>query len=170
MSIDEVYKKLKADFPKEAYSVDNTRGFPLTSIKAQYVIERLNDVLGLDGWSIDGEFEKDENGVAFIGSLNVKIGDKEVTRSGVGYGAYQKDKDGNLKKSSIGDAFKSAMTDMISKTASHIGVGNEVFKGNVDPAKLDLTTVTPSNGSSYKKNTWGPAKKTVSTNGTGDFA
>lgn len=169
MSVEEVYKKLKADFPKEAYSVDNTRGFNLTSIKAQYVVERLNDVLGLDGWSVDGAFEKDDNGVAFMGSLNVKIGDKEVTRPGVGYGAYQKDKEGKLKKASIGDAFKSAMTDMISKTASHIGVGNEVFKGNVDPAKIDSPSSSASNGSSYKKNTWGPAKKASKTSETGDF-
>ena len=43
----QIYDKLKAPFPKDAYSCDSSRGFNLTSIKAQYVIERLNDVLGI---------------------------------------------------------------------------------------------------------------------------
>ena len=37
---------LKAPFPLEALSSDFSRGFELTSIKAAYVIERLNKVLG----------------------------------------------------------------------------------------------------------------------------
>ena len=37
---------LRAPFPAEALSADTSRGFELTSIKAAYVIERLNDVFG----------------------------------------------------------------------------------------------------------------------------
>jgi hypothetical protein len=40
---------LKSPFPSEALSADTSRGFELTSIKAAYVIERLNDVFGLCG-------------------------------------------------------------------------------------------------------------------------
>jgi hypothetical protein len=37
---------LKAPFPSAALSADTSRGFELTSIKAAYVIERLNEVFG----------------------------------------------------------------------------------------------------------------------------
>ena len=39
---------LKLDFPPEALSEDNSRGFKLTSIKAAFVVERLNDVFGIE--------------------------------------------------------------------------------------------------------------------------
>jgi hypothetical protein len=37
---------LKAPFPAEAFSTDDSRGFELTSIKAAFIIERLNEVFG----------------------------------------------------------------------------------------------------------------------------
>jgi len=37
---------LKAPFPAGALSADTSRGFELTSIKAAFVIERLNEVFG----------------------------------------------------------------------------------------------------------------------------
>ena len=37
---------IKAPFPSEALSSDTSRGFELTSIKAAFVIERLNEVFG----------------------------------------------------------------------------------------------------------------------------
>ena len=46
----ELYAALSAEFPKEAMTEDSSRGFSMTSIKAQYVRERLNEVMGVDGW------------------------------------------------------------------------------------------------------------------------
>ena len=40
---------LKSPFPPKALSVDTSRGFELTSIKAAFVIERLNEVFGTCG-------------------------------------------------------------------------------------------------------------------------
>ena len=40
---------LKAPFPPESLISDTSRGFELTSIKAAYVIERLNEVFGTCG-------------------------------------------------------------------------------------------------------------------------
>jgi hypothetical protein len=37
---------LRASFPAEALSADTSRGFELTSIKAAFVVERLNEVFG----------------------------------------------------------------------------------------------------------------------------
>jgi hypothetical protein len=40
---------LKSLFPPEALSADTSRGFELTSIKAAFVVERLNEVFGSYG-------------------------------------------------------------------------------------------------------------------------
>lgn len=40
---------IQAPFPPEALSSDTSRGFEFTSIKAAFVIERLNQVLGSCG-------------------------------------------------------------------------------------------------------------------------
>jgi len=56
---------LKAPFPAEALSKDTSRGFELTSIKAAFVIERLNEVFGPCGigWRyVHGPFEVFGNG------------------------------------------------------------------------------------------------------------
>lgn len=49
MLTQEQLQALKAPFPDAALSADTSRGFELTSIKAAYVIERLNDVFGVCG-------------------------------------------------------------------------------------------------------------------------
>jgi hypothetical protein len=40
---------IKAPFPPEALSADTSRGFELTSTKAAFVVERLNEVFGSCG-------------------------------------------------------------------------------------------------------------------------
>ena len=49
MLTDNQIRALRAPFPPESLKPDMSRGFELTSIKAAYVIERLNDVFGLCG-------------------------------------------------------------------------------------------------------------------------
>ena len=121
-----LYEGLKAPFPKEALSTDSSRGFALTSIKAQYVTERLNEVCGVDGWSFTGEYKEvsGEGGVLFFGVLTINDGFKGHQQEAVGFSA---------QKRNVGDAYKGAKTDALSKAASLFGLGNEVFKGNVAP-------------------------------------
>ena len=60
MLTDEQVQALRAPLPAEALTPDTSRGFELTSIKAAYVIERLNDVFGTCGvgWRyVHGPFE-----------------------------------------------------------------------------------------------------------------
>jgi hypothetical protein len=122
----ELYKQLTADFPAEALSKDTSRGFELTSIKAQYVVERLNDVFGPEGWKADYTVQllDKEQGciVKCVLIANANEGATLIQRSAFG---------GSEIKRNIGDTIKSAMTDSLSKAASHIGIGNDVFKGKV---------------------------------------
>lgn len=131
MKENEVYAALTAEFPTEAYSVDSSRGFDLTSIKAQYVVDRLNSVLGVMNWSHGGEYKETENGVIFIGTLVVTVDGKQNRQMAPGYSADKKN---------MGDAYKGAKTDSLSKAASMFGVGDSVFKGKVSAKDVKAGT------------------------------
>lgn len=132
--MDSLLEQLKKPFPKNAHSTDSSRGFDLTSIKAQWVVERLNDVFGIFGWSFHPEYEKEGNNVLCHGLLVVReydgpeiINERRVEQTG-----------GATVKKTMADAYKSAATDSLGKCASWLCVGNDVFKGNVDPRTFEL--------------------------------
>jgi len=149
---------LKAPFPEVALSADTSRGFELTSIKAAYVIERLNEVFGPCGFGwryAHSPFE----------ACDLKNGSQEIITE-VAF-QYRGDgengcpraewcaltKDWGWHESSPAtwsepifacggkavvkggaphtDARKSAVTDGLTKAASMLGVGHTVFKGLV---------------------------------------
>ena len=125
-TLKDAFNEFKKEFPEEAYSTDGSRGFDLTSLKAQYIVERLNDVTYQNngGWYLTGEYQETDNGVLYYGQLTVSIGEESVIRENVGFGKW-------AKHSNDGDAYKSAATDCLGKCASHIGIGNEMYKGNI---------------------------------------
>ena len=126
-------EKLKADFPEEAYSADNSRGFELTSIKAAYVIERLNEVFGLcgTGWKyevskFDNALDDTTGSVAEVGvkvKLWYKMENGEWSEPITHVGGKR------VVKGNYTDARKSAITDGLTKIASMLGVGHKAFKG-----------------------------------------
>lgn len=160
MSSKNIYEQLTAPFPKEAMTVDSSRGFKLTSIKAQYVRERLNEVMGVDGWETESKVvNQDDTGVAVSLAMTLHFEGKAVTRTAFG-GATKKG-----KGQTYGDLYKSAETDALCKVASNFGVGNDVFKGLVDPDTLGTKSA---GGSSKKKSSFprSTQKKTETTDST----
>lgn len=137
MDLKKIYEGLKADFPKEAYSKDSSRGFDLTSLKAQYIIERLNDVVGITGWKLSGEFQPTDKGVLYMGTLSLVNDSGELVHSveAIGYADNKKN---------TGDTYKSARTDALSKAASYYGLGNEMFKGNISVGGASKVPSKPS--------------------------
>lgn len=133
----ELFHRLSEGFPKEAYSVDSSRGFNLTSLKAQYIKERLNTVFSVFGWEFEEAFKEVSGGIICHGELTVGIEedkhDIHLERAvyATGYSAFKKN---------MGDAYKGASTDALSKASSFIGIGNEVFKGNVNLATISEKT------------------------------
>lgn len=125
----DIYEKLKAPFPREAYEEDKSRGFKMTSVKAQYIVERLNDVLGLGAWKLEGEFEKCNSGALFHGKLTIKIDDHLIEVENTGFSPVNT----NKKNNNVGDVYKGARTDCLSKCCSWIGIANDVYKGKVNP-------------------------------------
>jgi hypothetical protein len=152
---------LKSPFPSEALSADISRGFELTSIKAAYVIERLNEVFGVCGigWRYahspfevftDNGKEEIITEVAFqyrFSATNDCTGCDPVVwdaqandwtfRNGHSNHNWSEPifaSGGKLVgkgSAPLTDARKSAVTDGLTKAASMIGVGHDVFKGLV---------------------------------------
>ncbi len=130
---DAVREKLKAPFPAEAISQHPTKTF-LSTIKAIYIVERLNDVVGIGGWDLEHEIVSDpEDYVSVRGRLHYG---KRNADDGPAYSIYEfrtPDQYGGHKKTGTNtepaDGYKSAVTDCQSKCASYLEIGIDVFKG-----------------------------------------
>ncbi len=122
----EVRDKLRKPFPKEAYSKIESKSF-LTSLKAAYVVERLNDVFGVGRWNYSHSVirETDEQ-VLIKGQLIILDYDCIVPET---YGSHKI----VGKGVELADGYKSAMTDGLTKAASYVEIGHEVFKGLINP-------------------------------------
>lgn len=138
-AIQDLYQQLRVDLPEQCYELDDSRGFPLTGIKAAYVVERLNQVFGLcgHGWYYTlPKFEIIDPFVLvhlelywrFNGSWSKPV----LTAGGT-----------RIVKGRIGDAAKGAMTDALKKAASLLGVGHVCYKGLKNPPGNSNTGRSP---------------------------
>lgn len=118
--------ELSAPLPTEAVSQHPTKTY-LSSIKAIYVTERLNEVFGIGGWTT--KVEKIADGDK--GMVVVKL-TFEVPQYKIYYECFGGNDNGGYdsKNFDLGDAYKGATTDAITKVCSFLGIGIEVFKGN----------------------------------------
>lgn len=120
----ELAGKLREYLPKEAIKQHPTKTY-LSSINPMYVVERLNDVFGENGW--EAEYRLVEQGPMVVMECRLKCyppeqPDRPILRQTFG---------GNDNKD-LGDAYKGACTDALTKAASQIGIGSEVYKGIYD--------------------------------------
>lgn len=122
---------LCADFPDEAYKKHDSKSF-LTTLKAMYIVERLNDVFGIGRWTIDDQkvIKDDGNYVLMSGRLTFLDYDCQIPTQ---YGGHATS--GTNKEPA--DGYKSAVTDILSKSASYLEIGIELFKGNINPSGND---------------------------------
>ena len=108
---------LSEPLPKEAVTPHPTKKF-LSSIKSIYVTERLNEVFGVGRWRIESEIVERVERMVVV-KMKFTIPD---------YGIYYECYGGN-DNPDLGDAYKGATTDAITKVASWLGIGADVFKG-----------------------------------------
>jgi hypothetical protein len=130
-----IYIELLNPFSIDDYSIDKSRGFPLTSLKAQSIKQRLNEVFGIFGWCFKESFIEKPEGIICHGKLLVRNPEdsteiREVEATG---GCEFKD-----KAQTLSDAYKSAATEALSKASSYIGIGNEMYKGNISTDYIAL--------------------------------
>lgn len=135
---DEMYIHLKKALPNEAVTKHPTKTY-LSSIKAIYVTERLNDVFGCGSWQIRAEkvSENDKGMIVIKTSLT-------IPEYGVYYESYGGNDNGgdNNKNFDLGDAYKGATTDGITKIGSYLGIGISVFMGKGNKTITPVTKKT----------------------------
>lgn len=114
---EEMRARLCTPLPKEAVTPHPTKKF-LSSIKSIYVTERLNEVFGVGTWRVKTEVvDKDTKMIVCKVTLT-------IPEYGIEYECF-----GGNDNADLGDAYKGATTDALTKIASWMGIGGEVFRG-----------------------------------------
>jgi hypothetical protein len=121
---EELKTKLKEPLPDEAVSPNPLKP-GLSAIRVIYVVERLNDVFGLNGWRVDNE-------VVETGRMVVVRATLAIPKYGIAIEQF-----GGNDNPDRGDAYKGACTDALSKCASYLGIGMDVYKGLTDNRPRD---------------------------------
>jgi hypothetical protein len=118
--------KLKEPLDPKAISKHPTKPY-LSSIKAIYVTERFNDVFGIGKWTQKVRSESCDTSTGMV-VVHVTF---EVPELGIYYESFGGNDNGgvNSKNFDLGDAYKGATTDALTKIGSYLGVGIDVFKG-----------------------------------------
>ena len=109
---------LKRPLPAEAIKPHPTKTY-LSSIKAIYVVERLNEVFGLGGWVARNEFVTRQDKWVVV----------KTTFEAAEYGIVVPDIFGGNDNADLGDAYKGACTDALTKIGSYLYIGMDVYKG-----------------------------------------
>lgn len=113
----EIKAILNRPLPAEAVTPHPSKTY-LSSIKSIYVTERLNEAFGVGAWQIATEFiERKEKMVVVKTTLT-------IPEYGIHYESF-----GGNDNADLGDAYKGASTDAITKICSWLGIGADVFKG-----------------------------------------
>ena len=129
----EIREQLRKPLPLEAVSPHPSKPY-LSTIKAIYVVERLNDVFGVGGWSTKSTIiETTDKWVVVQTTLT-------IPQFGITLEAF-----GGNDNSDRGDAYKGAQTDCLTKMGSWLEIGIDVFKGGkADVKKPNNTSYSPS--------------------------
>lgn len=122
---EQLKSELSKPLPSEAISQHPTKTY-LSSIKAIYVTERLNDVFGIGQWQT--KVEKIADGEK--GMIVVKV-TFTVPKYNIYYECFGGNDNGgeSNKNFDLGDAYKGATTDALTKIGSFLEIGIDVFKG-----------------------------------------
>ena len=122
MSTNDVYAQLARRFAPEDHKLKNG----LTYVDGEMVISRLNEELGLGGWSFEVKDVKIlENEVWALGRMTVYGPDRNVVREQAGGQIINRKKSGEVIE--LANDIKGAITDCLKKCATLIGVGLYLF-------------------------------------------
>lgn len=111
------YGKLAERFPAEAHKTRKQGGQDLVYVTGEMVISRLNEALGVTGWSWRVVREGMTDVEAWVlGELTATIDGQTITRQHYGNQDVKRGQHG------VADLFKAANTDAIKKAATTIGV------------------------------------------------
>lgn len=137
----EQIEKLQAPLPDWAVKAHPTKT-GMSAIHPMSIIDRLNEVFGMGVWQFTTEFlsieertQKTKNGERQVFMSAVK-GQLAIPDFGIILEQF-----GGSTNDDKGDALKGGGTDALTKIASYLGIGAEIYKGkgNTAPAKKNAT-------------------------------
>ena len=125
---EEQVQLLNEPLPAEAVTPHPTKKF-LSNIKSIYVTERLNKVFGTGAWTIKSEPVDKKDKMIVIKTTF------EVPQYQIYYECY-----GGNDNPDLGDAYKGAVTDAITKIGSWLGIGAHIWKNEKVAAEQKSAT------------------------------
>ena len=132
----EMRNKLRLALPEKACKKHPTKSF-LSSINPMYVIERLNDVFGVGSWHVKNDvILSDINQGSIVVKVTLEIPEYNIYLEQFG----GNDNGGKDKKGfDLGDCFKGACTDGLTKLASYLEIGISIYQneGNISNLIVD---------------------------------
>lgn len=161
----EMRQQLEAALPQGAVTIGGA-GRGLSSIRPIFVTERLNDVFGMGGWQYKitnsvvytgketGQSAKQQKNMVLEDQINHVVVFGELIVYAYTFGGSHDlvyPSVGGSTNADIGDMFKGALSDGLTKAAAtYLGVGAYVYKNQPAPSERNLyntavnTTATPS--------------------------
>lgn len=139
---------LNRPLPAEAVKPHPSKTF-LSTIKIPYVTEVLNEVFGVGGWQT---FCDPIESLCTEKMMVVKLTFK-VPQYDIHYECF-----GGNDNSDRGDALKGAETDAMTKIASWMGIGADVFKGRHDEARA-IADILAATTKEELQSVWNRVKK-----------
>ncbi|NNG66434.1 hypothetical protein HKI81_04165 [Caldanaerobacter subterraneus] len=132
-----LYPKLSAKLPEEAIQVatkeQTKKGYDTTGYGYQYIVNRMNEVLGPSHWrqivEIIKEVPKGDKLVEVTMRVTVQIGN---WISGTFVPIAEQVAFGGHASMTLSDAYKGAHTNTLKKALAMFGVGKEAYEGSLD--------------------------------------
>ena len=143
----EQIEQLNEPLPDWAVKPHPTKTY-LSTINPMAIIDRLNEVFGLGAWKYQTE------PVNFVESNNEKTNSFAVVKGTLiieDLGIHLEQFGGNDNKD-VGDAYKGASTDALTKIASYLGIGASIYKGQGNTAQGLTDVAFGKLRNAYRKN------------------
>ncbi len=131
--------KLKSPLPSEAIKQHPSKRY-LSTIRDIYVIERLNEVFGVGSWRLKVEHITTQGKMVVVKVLFT------IPEYNIEYECY-----GGNDNSDLGDAYKGATTDALTKICSWLGIANEVWKDKTSQERTQTSNPTTRSKSQTKQ-------------------
>lgn len=153
----EMRNKLREALPKEACKPHPTKTF-LTTINPIFVIERLNNVFGVGSWQVKNDVvisDIEKGAIVVKVALSIPEYGVYLEQFGGNDNGGRYTNDGNPKKGfDLGDCFKGACTDGLTKLASYLEIGISIYKNEGNVSNPIVKELSDEERAEKKKNIW----------------
>jgi hypothetical protein len=135
-----IYENLSKKLPNEAIQRSEGsktgKGYDTTGYGYQYVVNRLNETVGVEGWNYEYKEINKTEGVSKSGTPRIGI-TVEIKLTVMG---ATKPMIGGHISNNYTDALKGAITNGLKKAAGMFGIGKEAYEKTIDEDNLPPTT------------------------------